>query len=176
MKRREFITLLGWSAAFRPFAVRAQQMGRLPTIGFLAANASVWKPWTAAFVARLHDLGWIEGRTIHIEYRWWEGRAERAAQIARELVDLKVDLIVANADAVPAVKQATAVIPIVFVLSQDPIGSGLVGSLADPAATSRGCRSNRPIWQVSDLNSCARLFLALSRWRSSEMLRFLKLP
>jgi putative ABC transport system substrate-binding protein len=76
MRRRQFITLLGGAAAW-PLAARAQQVGKLPTIGFVGSNASSWGPWTAAFVVRLHDLGWIEGRNIAIEYRWAEARSER---------------------------------------------------------------------------------------------------
>src|SRR5262245_43855955 len=95
MKRREFITLLGGAAAVCPLAVRAQQAGKLPTIGFLGASTpSAWSPWTAAFVQRLRELGWIEGRNIAIEYRWAEGRPERYAEIAAEFVQLKVDVIV----------------------------------------------------------------------------------
>ena len=70
MRRREFISLLSGAAVAWPFAARAQQAGRLPTVGFLGADALVWGPWTAAFVGRLRELGWIEGRTIVIEYRW----------------------------------------------------------------------------------------------------------
>ena len=125
-----------------PLAARAQQPVKMPTVGYLASDAAVWRPWTDAFVERLGELGWIEGRTIAIEYRWWEGRPERAAEIAAEFVHLKVDVIVANADSVPAVKQATAVIPTVFVLSQDPVGSGLVASLARPGGNVTG-RSNQ---------------------------------
>jgi putative ABC transport system substrate-binding protein len=137
MKRRQFITLLGGAAA-SPLAAHAQQTGRLPTIGFLGADASVWSPWTAAFVQRLRDLGWIENRTIAIEYRWSEGRPERNAEIADELVRLKVDVIVAFAGAVPALKQSTSIIPIVFVLGTDPIGGGLVASLARPGGNITG--------------------------------------
>jgi len=82
MRRREFIALLGGAAASWPLAVRAQQAGKLPTIGFLGADASAFSPWTAAFVARLRELGWIEGRTFAIEYRWSQGRTERYAEIA----------------------------------------------------------------------------------------------
>ena len=82
MRRREFITLLGGAAAW-PLTARAQQPGKLPTIGFLgAATPSAWGPYTAAFVARLRELGWIEGRTVAIDYRWAEGRPERYAEIA----------------------------------------------------------------------------------------------
>ena len=80
--RRVFITLIGGAAATWPLAAHAQQTGKLPTIGFLGTDASVWSPWTAAFVERLRELGWIEGRTIAIEYRWLEGRLDRVAEIA----------------------------------------------------------------------------------------------
>ena len=87
MKRREFITLLGGAVAAWPLAARAQQLGKLPTIGFLGTTAAAaWSPWTAAFTQRLRELGWIEGRTIAIEYRWAEGRSERFAEIAAEFV------------------------------------------------------------------------------------------
>ena len=137
MKRREFITLLGGAVAW-PLAARAQQAGKLPTIGFLGADAAAWRPWTDAFVARLRELGWIEGRTIAIEYRWSEGRPERVAEIAAEFVRLKVDVIVANGIAVPTLEQATAVIPIVFAVAPDPVGTGLVASLARPGGNVTG--------------------------------------
>jgi len=137
MRRREFITLLGGGAAW-PLAARAQQGGKLPTIGFLGADASAFAPWTAAFVARLRELGWIEGRTIAIEYRWSEGRTERYAEIAAEFVRLNVDVIVTVGSAVPTVKQATSAIPIVFAVGIDPVGSGLVASLAKPGANVTG--------------------------------------
>ncbi len=98
MRRREFITLLGGAAAAWPLAARAQQPAKLPTIGFLgAATPSAWSQWIAAFVQRLRELGWIEGRTVAIEYRWAEGRSERFAEIAAEFVRLKVDVIVTQA-------------------------------------------------------------------------------
>jgi putative tryptophan/tyrosine transport system substrate-binding protein len=81
--RREFITLLGGAAVVWPLAARAQQAGKLPTIGLLgAASASAWSNWVPAFVQRLRQLGWIEDRTIAIEYRWAEGRSEDYAEIA----------------------------------------------------------------------------------------------
>jgi putative ABC transport system substrate-binding protein len=138
MRRREFITLLGGAAASWPLAVRAQQAGKLPTIGFLGADASAFSPWTAAFVARLRELGWIEGSTVAIEYRWSQGRTERYAEIAAEFVRLKVDVIVTVGSAVPIVRQATAVIPIVFAVGIDPVGSGLVASLAQPGGNVTG--------------------------------------
>ena len=138
MRRREFITLLGGTAVAWPLAVRAQQSGKLPTIGVLGANASLWRPWTDAFVQRLRELGWIEGRTVAIEYRWNEGRPERSADIAAEFVQRKVDLIVAQGTATPIVKQATSVIPIIFPIAPDPVGSGLVASFARPGGNVTG--------------------------------------
>jgi putative ABC transport system substrate-binding protein len=94
VKRREFITLIGGAAAAWPLAARAQQPGKVPTIGFLVAGTpSSHRPWVAAFVQRLRELGWIEGRTIAIEYRWAEGRSDRAAEIAAEFVRRNVDVI-----------------------------------------------------------------------------------
>jgi putative ABC transport system substrate-binding protein len=138
LKRREFITLLGGAAAAWPLAARAQQAGKLPTIGFLGVNASAWRPWTDVFVERLRELGWIEGRAVAIEYRWAEGRPERVAETAAEFVRLKVDAIVTYGTAVPIVKQATAVIPIVFALANDPVDGGLVASLARPGGNVTG--------------------------------------
>src|SRR5271165_2297583 len=137
LSRREFITLLGGAATWSLVA-RAQQPAKLPTIGFLGADASAFSPWTAAFVARLGELGWIEGKTIAIEYRWSQGRTERYAEIAAEFVGLKVDAIVTVGSAVPIVRQATAVIPIVFAVGIDPVGSGLVASLAQPGGNVTG--------------------------------------
>jgi putative tryptophan/tyrosine transport system substrate-binding protein len=139
MKRREFITLLGGAAAAWPFAARAQQAGKLPTIGYLGTAVPLaWSPWTAAFVQRLRELDWIEGRTVAIEYRWAEGRVERYGEIAAEFVRLKVDVIVTVGTAAAAAKQATSVIPIVFAVAADPVGSGLVASLARPGGNVTG--------------------------------------
>jgi putative tryptophan/tyrosine transport system substrate-binding protein len=138
MRRREFITLVGGGAVAWPLAARAQQVRKLPIIGFLGTDASIWSPWTAAFVGRLRELGWIEGRTIAIEYRWEEGRSERDAEIAAEFVRLKVDVIVTHSIGAAASKQATAVIPIVFALSPDPLGGGLVTNLARPGGNVTG--------------------------------------
>src|SRR5215510_7166943 len=103
VRRREFITLLGATAVAWPLAARAQQPAKLPTIGYLGtAAASAWAPWTAAFVQRLHELGWTDGRTVAIQYRWAEGRAERSAEIAAEFVRLKVDVIVTGGNAAVA--------------------------------------------------------------------------
>ena len=139
MRRREFITLLGGAAAW-PLAARAQQPRKLPTIGFLVAGTpSTYSQWFAALVERLRQLGWIEGHNVAIEYRWAEGRNERYAEIAAEFARLKVDVIVTvTTPAALAAKQATAVIPIVFAAVSDPVGTGLVGSLARPGANVTG--------------------------------------
>jgi len=158
VKRREFITLLGGAAAW-PLSARAQQTGKLPTIGFLgSATPLVESQRVAAFVQRLRELGWIEGRTITIEYRWAEGRNERYTEAAAEFVRLKVDVIVTVATPPTlAAKQATAVIPIVFAAVNDPVGTGLVASLARDRA------AMLPVWRTRCLtlvarksNSCAR--------------------
>jgi putative ABC transport system substrate-binding protein len=139
MKRREFITLIGGAAAAWPLVVRAQQPAKLPTIGFLGtAAASAWAPWTAAFVQRLHELGWIEGRTVVIQYRWAEGRTDRFAEIAAEFVRIKVDVIVTGGNAAVAAKRASSAVPIVFAVVDDPVGSGLVTSLARPGGNVTG--------------------------------------
>jgi putative ABC transport system substrate-binding protein len=139
MKRRELILALGGAAAW-PIAARAQQPAKLPTIGFLGATTpSAYGQWVATFVQRLRELGWIEGRTVAIDVRWAEGRTERLAEIATEFVRLKVDVIVTHS-AVPvlAAKQATSVIPIVFATAGDPVGNGLVASLARPGGNVTG--------------------------------------
>jgi ABC-type uncharacterized transport system substrate-binding protein len=138
LKRREFITLLGGAAAW-PVAAGAQQSSRAPTIGFFGVStSSAWIYWTAAFVRRLGELGWTDGRNVAIEYRWAEGRVERYPEIAAELVGRKVDVIVTAGTAVPALQLATSAIPIVFALASDPIGSGLVTSLARPGGNVTG--------------------------------------
>ena len=142
MRRREFVTLLGGAAVAWPLTARAQQAGKLPTIGFLGATTRLGaSQWVAAFVQRLRELGWIEGRTIAIEYRWTDGHDERLAEIAAELVRLKVDVIVTSGGAVLAAKQSTSVIPIVFALATDPVGLGFVASLARPGGNVTGLSS-----------------------------------
>jgi len=139
MRRRDFIALAAGATALRPLAGRAQQAARRPTIGFLgAATPSAWSNWVAAFVERLRERGWSEGSNLAIEYRWAEGRHERYGEIAAEFVRLKVDVIVTVGAAVAEAKQATSVIPIVFALANDPVGSGLVASLARPGGNVTG--------------------------------------
>jgi ABC-type uncharacterized transport system substrate-binding protein len=140
MRRREFISLLGGAAAAWPLAARAQQVGKLPTIGFLGATTPAeGGQLLAAFVQRLRELGWVDGRNVAIEVRWAEGRSERFAEIAAELVRLKVDVILThNTPPVLAAKQATSVIPIVFASAGDPVGVGVVASLARPGGNVTG--------------------------------------
>ena len=137
MRRRDFISLIGGTAAAWPLAAQAQQT-RLPIIGFVGTDAAAWSPWTTAFVQRLHELGWTEGRTVAIEYRWNEGQPERIAEIAAEFIRLKVDVIVTNGIAAPTLKLATTVIPIVFTMAADPVRGGLVASLARPGGNVTG--------------------------------------
>jgi len=140
IRRRDFITLLGGGGAA---TIRAgigwAQVGKLATIGFLGTgSAAGWQPWTAVFEQRLHELGWIEGRTVAIEYRWGEGNRERFADFAADLVQRRVDVIVTGGSAVASVKQVTAAIPVVFVLATDPIGGGLIASLSRPGGNVTG--------------------------------------
>src|SRR5215831_19986428 len=139
-------TLLGGTAVAWPLAARAQQAGKPPTIGFLGSGTPTsQRTWVTAFVERLRELGWIEGRTITIVYRWAEGRPERFVEIAGEFVQLKVDVIFAvGTEAALAMKEATSVIPIVFPVAGDPVGTGLVGSLAHPGGNATGL-SNQAI-------------------------------
>ena len=150
MRRREFVALLGSTALAWPIPARAQQGGKLATIGLLGSGtAAAQSQWTAAFVQRLRELGWTEGRNVTIEYRWAEGRSERFAELAAEFVRLKVDVILThNTPPVIAAKQATSVIPIVFATAADPVDTGLVASLARPGSNVTGLSS-----QTTDLAS-----------------------
>jgi putative ABC transport system substrate-binding protein len=142
--RRKFLATLGGAAVAWPLAAWAQQSA-MPVIGFLGGpTASASGPWVAAFAQRLRELGWIEGRTVAIEVRWAEGRSERFAEIAAEFVRLKVDVIVTAGPPVFAAKQATSVIPIVFATMADPLGSGLVASLARPGGNVTGLSLTSP--------------------------------
>jgi putative ABC transport system substrate-binding protein len=137
--RREFITLVGGAAAAPwPLAALAQQTQRR-TIGVLGtATPAGWSLWTTAFVQRLRELGWIEGRNVVVEYRWAEGQEERFAEIAAELVRMKVDVIATSGGGVRPAMQATSLIPIVFGVANDPVGSGFVASLARPGGNVTG--------------------------------------
>jgi putative ABC transport system substrate-binding protein len=140
IRRREFISLLGGAAATWPLLANAQQPAKLPTIGFMGTSTPATQGHlVAALLQRLRELGWIEGRTMAIEYRWAEGRTERYNEIAAEFVRLKVDAILTQGtQAATAAKQATSAIPIVATVVGDPVGSGLVDSLARPGGNLTG--------------------------------------
>ena len=140
MRRREFIAFVSGTAVAWPLTARAQKSGKVPTVGFLGATTpSVWSAFVAAFLQRLRELGWIDGSTVAIEYRWAQGRDELYAEFAAEFVRLKVDVIVtAGTDATIALKKATSKIPIVFAAVGDPVGTGLIASLAHPGGNVTG--------------------------------------
>jgi putative tryptophan/tyrosine transport system substrate-binding protein len=143
MRRREFITLLGGAVVTRPLAARAQQPAKLPTLGFLGTvTQSTWP--VDSFARRLQELGWIDGRTITVEYRWADGHADRIIEFAAEFVRSKVNLIVTGGNAVAAAKQATSTIPIVFAVAVDPVGSGFVDSLSRPGGNVTGLSLQAP--------------------------------
>ena len=171
MKRREFITLLGGAAAAWPLAARAEQAGKVYRIGFLANDLTI--PTTAAGAAFRDGLSkgeFVEGDNILIDWRFAEGRADRYAELASTLVRLRMDLIVASSGlSAIAAKQATRVIPIVFLNVSDPVGQGIVASLAYSGANITGVveEANRFNSQPSGC-SCSRTpFRRLPSWRFS---------
>ena len=139
--RRKFISMIGGMGVAWPLPLQAQQSaGKVPVIGFMGANtASAQTKSTEAFVNRLHELGWFEGRNLAIEYRWAEGRSDRSVELIDELLQLKVDVIVTHSTGnVLAAKQATATVPIVFAAAADPVGNHLVASLSRPGGNVTG--------------------------------------
>jgi putative ABC transport system substrate-binding protein len=163
MRRRNFISLAGAAAAW-PLAARAQQ-SKVPTIGYLGSGTpSSSRTWVVAFVQRLHELGWIEGRSLTIEYRWAEGLSERLAEIAAEFARRRVDVIFAvGTEAALAARQATATIPIVFPVAGDPVGSGLVVSLAQPQGNVTGLSNQAVDLGAKRLEILHELFPSLRR-------------
>jgi putative ABC transport system substrate-binding protein len=145
--RRQFIATLGAAAAVRPLTARAQQ-AKLRTIGYFGGSLPALESQrTTAFVQRLRELGWIEGRSVSLEYRWGEERAERYGELAAELVRLNVDVLVVTGTAPAlAAKRVTSTVPIVFGFAGDPVGTGLVVSLTRPASNVTGLSN-----QASDL-------------------------
>jgi putative tryptophan/tyrosine transport system substrate-binding protein len=143
MRRRKFLTLLGSVAVACPLAARAQQASKRPTVAFTWFNASADAALSAAFTDRLRELGWTDGRTAAIDYRWSEGRPERVAEIAAELVQQKVHVIFTYGAAIATLKQATTSIPIVAIAG-DPVGSGLVASLSHPGGNVTGLSIQNP--------------------------------
>jgi len=144
MERREFIKVLCGIVSAWPLAAYAQQAGKPRRIGLLGADATVWRPWTTAFVARLRELGWIEGETIAIDYRWAQGRSDRVSEITAEFLRRNVDVIVTYGSAAAVVKQATTTIPIVFAVAFDPVSGGLVATLARPGGNVTGMSIQQP--------------------------------
>jgi ABC-type uncharacterized transport system substrate-binding protein len=139
VRKREFIALVGGAVVSWPLSVRAQQSGKLPTIGYVGSAPRMGESQRdVALLQRLHELGWIEGRTLAIEYRWAENRFDRYEEVAAEFVRLNVDVIVTFGSAVPAFKQVTSATPIVFAIDADPVGRGLVASLARPGGNVTG--------------------------------------
>jgi putative tryptophan/tyrosine transport system substrate-binding protein len=139
MKRREFITLLGGAAAW-PLAARAQQPEKMRTIGYLSPRASgSSSPFVPVFLRALLELGWIEGKNVTFERRYAENRFERLLELAAELVRLNVEVIVAEGTLAPlAAKRATSIIPVVMIAAGDPLGTGLIASLARPGGNVTG--------------------------------------
>jgi putative tryptophan/tyrosine transport system substrate-binding protein len=139
VKRRDFIIALGGAAATWPLVARAQQSGRLPIIGLVGSEtAEVWHSYVAAFEQRLRELGWGPGRNVTIEYRWAEGHIERFAEIVTAFVRMNVDVMLMSGSAAYQAKQITSTVPIVMVLANDPVGAGLVASLARPGGNITG--------------------------------------
>ena len=143
MERRELIKLLSATIAAWPLVVQAQQ-GTPRHIGVLGADATVWNSWTVAFVTRLRELGWIEGDTIDIEYRWAGGSSRRISDFTAELLRRHVDVIVTYGSAAAVLKQATTTIPIVLAVAFDPVSAGLVSSLAQPGGNVTGLSIQQP--------------------------------
>jgi len=143
MERRELIKLLSATIAAWPLVAQAQQ-GTPRHIGVLGADATVWNSWTVAFVTRLRELGWIEGDTIDIEYRWAGGSSRRISDFTAELLRRHVDVIVTYGSAAAVLKQATTTIPIVLAVAFDPVSAGLVSSLAQPGGNVTGLSIQQP--------------------------------
>jgi putative tryptophan/tyrosine transport system substrate-binding protein len=142
MRRREFISLAGGTAVIWPLVARAQQPERMRRVGVLSSLAETdpeAQAWDAAFRKRLVELGWIDGRNVHIDYRWAAGSVDRMRLFARELVQLNPDaLITISTPATAALQAETRTIPIVFAWVSDPVGSGFVSSLAHPGGNITG--------------------------------------
>ena len=167
MRRREFIALVGGAAVW-PVAARAEQAGKLPTIGYLGDDALSWSSWTARFVERLRELGWSAGQNISIEYRWSKGRPEGIGKIAAEFVQQNVNVIVTYGGAVAGLRQATAVIP--MSLQSRLIRLAVASSRAfRTGGNVTGYPSSRATLPASALSFCVRLFPAFADWRSCLM-------
>jgi putative ABC transport system substrate-binding protein len=166
MRRREFIAFLGVAAVF-PVATNAQS--KIPRIGFMGnSTAALEANLVDAFREGLRELGYEEGRNIVIEYRWADGEYERFSTLVAELIGAKVDVIVtAGTPAALAVKRATTTVPLVMVAVGDPVGTGLVPSLARPGGNLTGLSSIAPASRANGSNFCAKSCL---RFRMSVCL------
>ena len=165
MRRREFITLLGGTAAAWPLAAHAQQRGKLSRIGYLGISSPSLEPhYVEAFRQKLRELGHVDGESIVIEYRWAEGQDSRLPKLAAELVRLKPDVIVTTGTpGTLAAIQATKTIPIVMASSADPVASGLVSSLARPSGNVTGFTILGPALEGKRLELLLQTIPGLSR-------------
>jgi putative tryptophan/tyrosine transport system substrate-binding protein len=162
MKRREFIKIVCGLVGTWPIAAHAQQGGELRRIGILGADATVWSPWTAAFVTRLRGLGWTTGETIDIDYRWAGGSSKRVGDFTAEFLRRHVDVIVTYGSAAAVVQQVTTTVPIVLAVASDP-GAGLFVSLARSGGNLES-QSNSPGLLTSGLTCCARSCRISADW------------
>jgi putative ABC transport system substrate-binding protein len=165
MKRRDFITLVGAVAAW-PVAARAQQGERVRRLGVLS-NGDVNAPQATArqdaFRKGLEALGWVEGRNIHIDYRYFAGNPDRARAQAAELVALAPDVILSQPPGLPWLKQLTRTIPVVFVVLLDPVGEGFVASLARPGGNMTGFAAYDPSINTKYLQLLKQVAPGISR-------------
>jgi putative ABC transport system substrate-binding protein len=164
MRRIGLAVVLTLSFVLTPLAVEAQQAPNVPKIGFLASAAGMLAPNIAAFRVGLRELGYIEGKTSLLEVRLPEGAVERLPQLARELVALKPDVIVATNDvAIASIRRETQTIPIVMVFSSDPAGAGFVASLARPGGNVTGLSTLSPETSGKRLELLREIVPGLSR-------------
>jgi hypothetical protein len=168
MRRRAFITLLGGAVAAWPLAARAQQMANLPAVGFLGAGSPATADvWLSAFMSRLRELGWIEGRNIKIDVRWAEGRNDRSAEIAAELVRLKVDLIVTYSSEHLKLQNKRPRLSQLYSHSRQTLSVVVWSPIwRGPAAMSQACQPRMSISRASGSSCCARSFRVCVDWRS----------
>src|SRR6516225_11007469 len=173
MRRRDFIKGIVGSVTLLPSPARAQQTQRVPRIGVLmarAANDPEGQKQAAALQRGIEELGWSPGRNVEIEYRWAAGDASRAQALAKELLDWRPDILVANSTpSLVAARQATSTIPIVFVAIADPVAQGFVQSLARPGGNITSSKPKSPAWEQSGCNCSTKLRPASDRPRSSSI-------